>query len=142
VLKVVVDTNQLVSSLLSTHGIQGRIVDEWRRRAFQLFAVPGQVDEVAEVLSRPKIATKYSVAASDRQALPALIHTEAVVLPDAPAPRVCRDLDDDYLLGCAAAQQLDYIVTGESALIDVGQYQGVAIVNGRQFLDILSRYSE
>jgi uncharacterized protein len=141
VLKVLLDTNQLVSSLLSTQGIQGRIVDEWRRRAFQLFVVPGQVDEVAEVLSRPKIATKYSVAASDRQALLALIHIEAVVLPDAPPPGVCRD-PDDHLLGCAAARQLDYIVTGDNALIDVGEYQGVAIVDGRQFLDLLSRVFE
>ena len=53
-LKVLLDTNQLVSSLLSTGGVQGQIVDEWRRQAFVLFPVPGQVEEVADVLRRPK----------------------------------------------------------------------------------------
>ena len=138
-LRVLLDTNQLVSSVLSTRGVQGRIVDEWRRHAFLLVLAPGQAEEVAEVLRRPKIATKYSVTPTDRQALLALLHAEAVLLPEASPPGVCRDPDDDYLLGCAAASHVDYIVTGDNALLAVAQYRGVTIVDGRQFLDVLSR---
>ena len=54
-----VDTNQLVSSLLSAHGHQGQLVDAWRRRAFVLLLAPGQIDEVSGVLARPKVAKKY-----------------------------------------------------------------------------------
>jgi len=31
------------------------LIDAWRRRAILLFLAAGQIDEVAEVLSRPKI---------------------------------------------------------------------------------------
>jgi predicted nucleic acid-binding protein len=50
VLKALPDTNQLVSSLLSTRGLQRQLIDAWRGRAFLLMLVPGQVEEVAEVL--------------------------------------------------------------------------------------------
>ncbi len=138
-LKALLDTNQLVSSVLSAAGVQGRILDEWRRHTFLLLVAPGQVEEVGEVLSRPKIATKYSIAPSERTALLALLHAEAVLLPDAPRPGVCRDPDDDYLLGCAAAGRVDYIVTGDNTLLAVCRHEGVTIIDGRHFLDLLSR---
>ena len=56
-----------------------------------------------------------------------------------PAPGVCRDPDDDYLLGCAVAGAADYLVTGDEDLLAVGRYQGLAIVTAREFLAILSR---
>jgi hypothetical protein len=55
--------------------------DAWRQRAFVLGMVPGQVEEVAEVLSRPKIAREYRILAADRQALLQLLRNEAILLP-------------------------------------------------------------
>ena len=73
-----------------------------------------------------------------RQALLDLLRTEALLLPDEHAPGVCRDPDDDYLLGCAAAGGFDYLVTGDADLLAVGRYRGVTIVDARQFLGVLS----
>ena len=137
-LRVLLDTNQLVSSLLSTGGPQGQLIDAWRRRAFALLMTPGQLEEVAEVLSRPKIARKYPISGTDRRAFQELLRSEAILLPDEPAPGVCRDADDDYLLGCAAAGGVEYLVTGDADLLSVGRYQGVSIVDARQFLGLLS----
>jgi hypothetical protein len=90
VLEALLDTNQLVSSLLSAQGPQAQMIDAWRQRVFVLGMVPGQVEEVAEVLSRPKIARKYRILAADRQALLQLLRSEAILLPVEPAPGVCR----------------------------------------------------
>ena len=135
--RALVDTNQLVSSLLSAHGHQGLLVDAWRRRAFVLLLAPGQIDEVADVLARPKIAKKYRVPASDRQAFIDLLRAEAILAPDEQRPGVCRDPDDDYLLGCAAGAQADYLVSGDADLLVIGRYQGVTIVEARHFLSLL-----
>jgi putative PIN family toxin of toxin-antitoxin system len=137
VLKVLLDTNQLVSSLLSTRGPQSRLIDAWRRRAFVLFMTLGQLDETAEVLDRPKIARKYPLSLTDRQTFLELLRSEAIVLADERAPGVCRDPDDDYLLGCAAAGGVDYLVTGDADLLSVGRYRGVSIVDARQFLGLV-----
>jgi hypothetical protein len=75
---------------------------------------------------------------ADRDALLQLLRAEAILLPHEPAPGVCRDPDDDYLLGCAAAGGADYLVTGDDDLLAVRQYRGVAIVDARTFLTVLS----
>lgn len=63
-----------------------------------LMLVPGQIEEVAEVLSRPRIAKKDRIAPGDRDAFLQLLSAEAALLPHEPAPGVCRDPDDDYVL--------------------------------------------
>jgi uncharacterized protein len=137
VLRVVLDTNQLVSSLLSTQGLQAQLIDAWRRRAYVLLLAPGQIDEVGEVLGRPKIAKKYAVPPCDRGAFLDLLRAEAILLPDAPAPAVCRDPDDDDVLGCAMAGAADYLVTGDADLLSLSQYRGVSIVGAREFLSLI-----
>ena len=132
------DTNQLVSSLLSTPGLQRQLIDAWRRRAFVLLLAPGQAQELGEVLSRPKIAKKYRIVRADRDALLDLLRTDALLLSEERPPGVCRDPDDDYLLGCAAAGGVNYLVTGDEDLLAIGRYRDVAIVNARTFLTVLS----
>jgi putative PIN family toxin of toxin-antitoxin system len=114
------------------------MIDAWRQRAFVLGMVLGQVEEVAEVLGRPKIARKYRILAADRHALLQLLRSEAILLPVGLAPGVCRDPDDDYLLGCAAAGGMEYLVTGDHDLLSVAQYREVAIVDARHFLAVLA----
>ena len=135
--RALVDTNQLVSSLLSAQGHQGQLVDAWRRRAFVLLLAPDQIDEVVDVLARPKIAKKYRVSASDRQAFIDLLRAEAILAPHEPRPGVCRDPDYDYLLGCAAGAEADYLVSGDADLLVIGHYRGVTIVEARHFLSLL-----
>jgi predicted nucleic acid-binding protein len=74
---------------------------------------------------------------SDRQAFLELLRTEAILLPNEPAPGVCRDPDDDYLLGCAAAGGVEYVATGDGDLPAVRRYRDVTIVDARTFLAVL-----
>ncbi len=136
--RVVLDTNQLVSSVLSAPGLQRRLVDAWRDRAFVLLVPSGQIDEVAEVLRRPKIARKYRVAPHDVDALLGLLRTDGLLLPEAEAPGVCRDPDDDRLLGAALVGGAEYLVTGDRDVLAVGQLGSVSIVGAREFLTRLS----
>ncbi len=137
-LRVLLDTNQLVSSLLSTRGPQRELLDAWRQRAFLLFLTAEQLDEVREVLGRPKIARKYPIPAGDRQVFVDLLRSEAVLLPNEPPPGICRDPDDDHLLGCAAAGGVEYLVTGDADLPRIGRFRETSIVEARAFLRLLS----
>jgi uncharacterized protein len=138
VFNALLDTNQLVSSLLSTHGPHAQLIDAWRQGAFILSMAPGQAEEVAEVLSRPKITRKYRILPADRQALLELLRSEAILLPPAQVPGICGDPDDDSLLGCAASGGIEYLVTGDDDLLSLGQYERVAIVDARHFLAVLA----
>jgi len=138
VLRVLLDTNQLVSSLLTKVGLQRQLIDRWRDRAFLLLLGPEQAEQVGGVLARQKIARKYQIPAADRSAFVSLLRTEAVTLPPAEPPGVCRDADDDRLLGCAAAAGADYLVTGDTDLLTVGRFKQTMIVDARAFLALLA----
>ena len=137
-LRVLLDTNQLVSSLLTKVGLQRQLIDLWRDRAFLLLLGPEQAEEVGEVLTRRKIVRKYRVSAADRDAFVNLLRSEALVLPSADPAGVCRDPDDDRLLGCAAAAGADYLVTGDEDLLTVGGFKQTVVVNARAFLALLA----
>ncbi len=132
------DTNQLVSSLLSTRGPQRSLIDAWRRREYLLLVAPGQIDEVGEVLARPKIKKKYPIPPAEQDAFLHLLRQDALLLPHAPGPGVCRDPDDDHLLACAEAGGADYLVTGDEDLLAIGHYRNLTIISAREFLTLLS----
>lgn len=44
---------------------------------------------------------------------------------------------DDLVLATAISAGAEYLVTGDRGLRDVGEYQGVAILTPREFLDRL-----
>ncbi len=136
--KVVLDTNQLVSSLLSTQGLQRALIDHWRAGAFLLFVAPSQRQEITDVLDRPKIAEKYRITPADRDAFLHLLDQDAIPLPHHAAAGVCRDAEDDYLLGCAASAGIEYLVTGDDDLLTLKRFKTVVILTARDFLTILS----
>ena len=49
-----------------------------------------------------------------------------------------RDADDDWGLATAIAGQAEAIVTGDGDLLELGAYEGVAILNPRQFIERLA----
>ena len=62
-----------------------------------------------------------------------------VIEPVALGAQVCRDLDDDVVLGTAVAGRCDAIVTGDKDLLDLINYRDIAIVSPRGFWSLESR---
>lgn len=62
--RAAVDTNVLVSGLLSPHGPPARIVDAFRRHRFELVVSPQVLDELLDVLLRPRLGISVREAAS------------------------------------------------------------------------------
>jgi putative PIN family toxin of toxin-antitoxin system len=95
------------------------------------------VDDVAAVLTRPKIRRKYRIPPEDLEAFLHLLRVDSHPLPHGPAPRVCRDPSDDALLGAAVAGGAEYLVTGDKDVLAVARYRGVTILTARDFLALL-----
>lgn len=65
-----------------------------------------------------------------------LIGTAArTVVPTVALHVVKRDPDDDRVLECAVAAKAQLIVTGDSDLLDIGEYEGIEIVQVAEFLN-------
>ena len=46
---------------------------------------------------------------------------------------ICRDADDDNIIACAVAAKADYLMTGDSDLLEIKSYKDFKIVTPRDF---------
>ena len=138
-LRVVLDANQFVSSVLVRQGLPAQVLDAWRRREFLLITSPFIIAEIRSTLSYPRIRRKYPLTDDDVERLVTLLEQDALVVPDEldVTGAIPADSTDDMVLACAVEGQADLIVSGDHHLLSVGQYQGIPIVTAREFLERL-----
>lgn len=110
-MRVVVDTNTVVSGVLTPAGAPGAVLAAFREGRFTLITSEPMLDEVGEVLLRPRIAGRYGIQAGDVDALVGLMRERAVVVPLAGEVQLCRDPDDDMLIEAAIVGGADILVT-------------------------------
>ena len=117
--RAVLDTNVLVSALISPGGPSAALVLELRAGAFELVASPLLLAELGEVLGRQKF--RRYVTEAEAVAYVDLIRHEATILDDqAPSARpLSADPDDEYLVDLARASAADMLVSGDAHLLDL-----------------------
>jgi len=117
--RAVLDTNVLVSALISPVGGSARLLLALRSGAFELLVSPLLLAELREVLRRDKFRQWVSEAEAD--AYVELIRSEGVVRAD-PRPSLeplSADPDDEYLIDLARDARADALVTGDAHLLDL-----------------------
>lgn len=133
-MRVVLDTNALVSGVISPEGPPRRLLDGARAQAFELCSSATLLAELLDVLSREKFAGRLAQAGLTPQGIVGELRRMAYMAAPQVVLRVIEhDTDDDHVLACALAGQADLIVSGDKHLHDLGgQYQGIPIVTPAQ----------
>lgn len=129
--RVVVDTNVLVSQLM----LPCSVPDEAVRKAIvngRLLFSDLTMKELADVLSRPKF-NRYITLEDGKQFLSGLCSLCEFV-PIIRSVRQCRDPRDDKFLEVAINGRADLILTGDSDLLALHPWQGIAIVSPAEYL--------
>jgi putative PIN family toxin of toxin-antitoxin system len=108
VIRVVIDTNVLVSGLLSPSGNEALIIQAVHQGLLRPCVSAAALAEYAEVLARPKFAFAPDVIAA---LMAMLVSAGELFVPQGPVP-VLPDPDDAMFMRCAEAAQADYLVTG------------------------------
>ena len=136
-MRVVADTNTVISALL------------WRGSPYRLFQAINEdwvsfytsrvlLDEFARVLTRRKFAKAIREASETYESL--ISHYQELAILVRPArltARISRDTDDDHVLACAMAARADFIVSGDSDLLDLKVYRAIPIVSAAQALHLI-----
>lgn len=137
-MRLVVDTNILVSALLVEESLSAHLVVLWRQGRFDLLTSAEQLDELMRVTRYPKIRERLVPALAGR--LINELRDIAVVLKNIPTVTVCQDPYDDYLLAMAVAGAADFLVTGDKRdLLGLKLHEGTKIVTVRDFLTLHRR---
>ena len=132
-MRLVVDTNILISALLATTSLPAHLVVLWRAGRFELLTAAEQLDELMRVTRYPKIRERLAPAIAGR--LVNDLRALAVMIDKLPVVEVSADPDDNYLLALAAAGAADFLVTGDKRdLLGLAVYEGTKIVTVREFL--------
>lgn len=134
-LRIVVDPNVLVSAAISAAGPPRQVVVAWVDERFELIVSPVLLDELRDVLGRPKFRRFISLAVA-REFVDGLADDAQVVEDPTEREAISRDPDDDYLIALARAAGADYLVSGDGDLLDL-ENPDPPVLTPRQFLDAL-----
>ena len=114
-MRVVFDTNTVVSALLFEHGQLSWLRDHWRSSEVVALVARPTIDELIRVLAYPK----FNLNKAEIEALLAdyLPFTSAVTVPPKLQSPQCSDINDQMFVDLAIQGQADILVTGDRALL-------------------------
>lgn len=115
-LRVVLDTNVLVSGLAYPSSTPGRIVAAWRSGSLEVVLSRHLLDELARVLERLRKRIGWSPA-EIADLVDILTFECELVEPAVIDPPLSRDASDDPVVGTLVAAGADYLVTGDRDLL-------------------------
>jgi hypothetical protein len=137
-MKVILDTNVLVSVLITPKGGTEGIYRAWRAGRFQLLTCSEQFTEFRRVTRYPRV--RSYIRPSEAGTLLNELRRLASVIEKLPTVEILADPSDAFLLGLALAGHADYLVTGDqSHLLEMRRYHRTEIVSVRHMIRILRR---
>jgi putative PIN family toxin of toxin-antitoxin system len=132
-IRVVIDTNVVVSAHLNDEGLPAAILDLAASRRIQMYISEPILAEYQEVLNRPHFKlTPRRIARS----LSVIRKTSLLVKPTKKVMVIKLDDPDNRLLECAEAAEANYLVTGNIKHFPVS-FKSTIIVTPKQFIDLI-----
>lgn len=133
--RVVLDTNVLVSALITPAGASAGLLRELRAGAFELVVSPALLAELRGVLHRPRFRRYIDPADADA-------YVEAIgrdsILADDPMPSGRMEVGDPadaFLIELVRATRVDALVSGDARVLELRDR--LPIKSPREFLDSL-----
>lgn len=135
-MRVVIDTNVLVSALLSPASLPAELVTLWRDGRFILLTAAPQLEELTRVTRYPKLRARLNSALAGR--LVNELRDLAETVSPLPFVDVSPDPYDNYLLAIARGGRANTLITGDKRdLLSLNKYEGTLIVTVSDFLGTL-----
>ena len=139
-LRVVIDTNHIMSAILSARGASAKLID-WMTREEDYFQL---------LISQP-IWDEYRAVADwlipdarqlEKERILRVLLTQAEWIESEIRLHACTDSSDNRFLECAVAGGADYLVTKNIRHFPPKVYAGVKIVRIRAFLQVLEQIAK
>lgn len=134
-MRIVLDTNILISALVSDKGASAHILARCQAGELELLISPDSMAELRRVLTYPRIRKRVKYSDEQIERFAAFLAQFAIVLtPPTEIHIVAADADDDKFVALALTGEAQYLVSGDDHLLSIGQYQGIKILKPAAFL--------
>jgi hypothetical protein len=132
-MRVVLDTNILVSALIAPAGKPAAIYNAWEQGKFALLTCSEHLDELRATLQKPRVADLIKPFKAGR--LVNQIKKLAEDVGQLPHVKRSPDPGDNFLLAMAEAGRADYLVSGDkSGLLTLTNHKATQIITARDFV--------
>ena len=135
-MRVVLDSNILLSALISQHGPPHQIYQAWRKKHFTLITAHDQLDELRRASRYPKFRDVLQPHRVGR-----LLNNlqQAMIVDRLPSGYEAADPHDAWLLALADTAQADYLVTGDkqSGLLAMRRIGKTRILTAAAFCEVI-----
>jgi putative PIN family toxin of toxin-antitoxin system len=145
VYRITIDTNVFLSSLIRRKNHANHLLSLWRDSRFVLVLSHAILDEVREVLSRPRLIRKYPYTLQSVTHLINLLGQRATIVEVPFSYMLCRDVDDNLVADCAVWGRAQFLVSYDNDFLDDSRLRqalfefGVEIVDVRTLLEKFRR---
>ena len=136
-MKLLVDTNVIISGLFGSRSYPGQVMRHWRERHSQWVTCEQQLEELTRVMGTPYVMDKVEGTFGSAYAfmMEFHAHTDCLVIEPPFAP-LCRDPFDDYLLAMMDRYPIDFLISGDKDLLSLkGSHP--KILSPRELIDRL-----
>ena len=134
-IRVVLDTNVLVSALISPFGNEAQALDVVQKDRIIPCISPRILTEYAAVLARPK----FGFGRDEIDGLIELLKTKGLLFEPTPAPGVSPDSGDDDFIACALEAHAEFIVTGNKRHFPTEACGRARVVSAREMMELLKQ---
>jgi putative PIN family toxin of toxin-antitoxin system len=132
-LRLVIDTNVLVSAAIKPDGLQRTVVLLALTKPARWYVSDAILSEYTTVLARPELKIRRSL----RQQLVQLIKNHTHIVEPSRLLLITTDPADNIFVECADAARADYLITGNQRHFPKF-WKSTKIISSREFLNIIA----
>ncbi|MBI4318474.1 MAG: putative toxin-antitoxin system toxin component, PIN family [Chloroflexi bacterium] len=137
-MRVVLDSNVVVSRFLSPSGPPAHIWEQWEDGVFELAVSEAILAEYQKAMTYERIQARHRMSKDEISKIISTMRMFAEVVEATQNVEVIvKDPEDNKFIDCALAAAADYIVSGDSHLLELGEYRDVQILSPTMFLELL-----
>jgi len=133
---IVLDTNVIISALLSPSGPPAEIIDHWQADHFDVVTSPPLLGELERALQYPRVKKYLKKSPDEVAAFTARLRRMATVVE----PRFTLDVIEDDRADTRALERAggaSYIVSGNKHLLNLKEYREIVMLSPAEFLTLL-----
>jgi putative PIN family toxin of toxin-antitoxin system len=132
-LRLVLDTNIVVSAALKPDGLQRTVLLLAVTKPARLYVTEAVLAEYQQVLARPEFKIRKGL----RRQLVQFIKNRAQPVSPVRVLQIAKDPDDDKFLECADSARADYLITGNLRHFP-RFWKNTKVITSREFISIVA----
>ena len=137
-MRVVVDTNVLLSAFIRVDSKPYKVVQAWLDGAFELVSSAAQIEEISRASRYPRV--RQRIGPAEVGWLVNRIRDRALMIERLPRVDVSPDPADNFLLGMAQAGDAEFLVSGDkTGLLAIRQHRNTRVIPVTEFVAGIGR---